>query len=63
MEHEVVLRGAHQHEQRRVQPQRLLDRVLGERDVAQRLEGDLPAAVEHAIELGDHALEVVGVPQ
>ena len=53
---EVLLRHAHQHEQRRVQAQRLLDRVLGDGELAQRRVAHRRAVAEDAIDLGDHAL-------
>ena len=53
---EVDERGARQPDQRRVQAQRLLHRVLELRDLAQRLVADLAAVGVDAVELLAHAL-------
>ena len=54
---------AQQDDQRRVQPQRLLEHRLQARDRPQRLEGDLRAVGVDVVELGDHVLERLGVAE
>ena len=60
---DLLLDHAQQQDQRRVQPQRLLDRRLQNGDLAQRLEGHLASVHVELVQLGDDAVHDVGVAQ
>ena len=63
LELEVTQGHAQEHEQRRVQAQRLLDRPLGAVELAQREEVHVVAGVVDAMQLVDDALHVLGLAE